>query len=473
MYIETLKIENWKLIKHLELDFKKADGKPRRWTVLIGKNGTGKTSILQAIALAAVGKDYVGDFARPIARQLPDCRPQQTPEVKVEATFQFSDIALKHSTALPNLILPYPQDLRLHSEVRLPVAKAPTFVASSKYQTAANLSAVAKGCDPLNLARSNEQKLWFVAGYGVSRLLPDATDTPKLEYRDLERLRPLFDQKAGLTSTLFANYFAEVNSDDNSVTTKAKGESKARMFAKILKLALFNVEDLMSRESVRLVGLDLRGQGGVRNSGDLQERARFIQRIGGKEYKIPAVALPHGYQSTIAWIADLVGHVVFEADLDLEPDDMRGLVLIDELDLYLHPAWQVVLVRALKKTFPGMQFVVTTHSPLVLAALNPDEDQVVRLEHEPATGDVVRVDVEEDPRLLTGTELLRLYFDLDDIHPDKVGRALREYRYVAANPYRTPDDEQRMADFRAELDKEGVDPHFEPVPKKAFVRRAG
>ncbi len=473
MYIEALKIENWKLIKSLEIDFKKADGTPRMWTVLIGKNGTGKTSILQAIALAAAGKQYVGELARPITRQLPDCRPEQTPEVTVEATFQFSEIALRHPSVFPNLVLPYPPDLRLHSEVRLLVAKAPTFLASSKYETTANLSADAKNCDPLELARSKEQNLWFVAGYGVSRLLPDATDKPNLEFRDIERLKPLFYQKAGLTSTLFASYFGEVGGDEDSVGTKAKSESKARMFAKVLKKALFNVEDLMSRESVRLVGLDLRGQGGVRNSGDLQERARFVQRIGGKEYKIPAVALPHGYQSTIAWIADLVGHVVFEADLELEPEHMRGLVLIDEVDLYLHPAWQIVLVRALKKTFPGMQFVVTTHSPLVLAALSPDEDQVVRLEHDETTGNVVRVEVDEDPRLLTGTELLRLYFDLDDIHPDPVGQALREYRYLAANPYRTPDDERRMAEFKAELDKGGVNPHFEPVPKKTFVRRTG
>lgn len=473
MYIETLKIENMKLLKSFDLDFKKPDGTPRMWTVLIGKNGTGKTSILQAIALAAAGKQYVGELARPISRQLPDCRPEQTPEVTVQATFQFSDKALRHPSVFPNLELPYPRDLRLHSEVRLPAAKAPTFFAKSKYQTTSNLSEVAEGCDPLEEARSKEQNLWFVAGYGVSRLLPDATDKPTLEYRDLERLKPLFYQKAGITSTLFANYFGEGIGDDDAVGSKAKNKSNARTFAKVLEKALFNVEDLMSCESVRLVGLELRGQGGVRNSGDLQERARFEQLIGGKKHKIPAVALPHGYQSTIAWIADLVGHVILEADLDLEPEDMRGLVLIDELDLYLHPAWQVVLVRALKKTFPGMQFVVTTHSPLVLAALNPDEDQVVRLEHDAVTGNVVRIEVDEDPRLLTGTELLRLYFDLDDIHPDAIGRALRDYRYLAANPYRTEEDDKQLLVLRTRLEKEGVDPHFEPVPRKTFARRAG
>ena len=51
----------------------------------------------------------------------------------------------------------------------------------------------------------------------------------------------------------------------------------------------------------------------------------------------------------------------------------RGLVLIDELDLYLHPLWQVGLVRALKATFPRVQFIVTTHSPMLLPGLERDE----------------------------------------------------------------------------------------------------
>jgi hypothetical protein len=479
MYIETLKIENWKLIKSREpdkifkLDFKKADGTPRMWTVLIGKNGTGKTSILQAIALAAVGKQHVVNLALPITRQVPDCRSGQPPEVCVEATFQFSDKARNSPSAFPKLAPPYPANLRLTSRVWLPVAKAPTFQAKSYYESTETLSEEAKNCDPLEIARSEEKNLWFVAGYGVSRLLPDAAKKPTLEYRDIDRLRPLFYQDAGLTSTGFARYFGELAAAEDAPAAKANAERKVRMFVNVLMKALFSVDDLMSREAVRLVNFDSRGRFGQNQSESLQETPRFVQRIGGKDYKIPAVALPHGYQSTIAWIADLVGHVVLEADMDLEPKDMRGLVLIDELDLYLHPAWQVVLVRALKKTFPGMQFVVTTHSPLVLAALNPDEDQVVRLEHDETTGDVVRVEVHEDPRLLTGTELLRLYFDLDDIHPDPVGRALREYRYLAANPYRTADDERRMAEFKAELDTGGVDPHFEPVPKKTFVRRTG
>lgn len=55
MYLRKLHIQNLRLIRDLELSFVDDSGEPRMWTVLIGRNATGKTSILQAIALAAVG----------------------------------------------------------------------------------------------------------------------------------------------------------------------------------------------------------------------------------------------------------------------------------------------------------------------------------------------------------------------------------------------------------------------------------
>ena len=46
-----------------------------------------------------------------------------------------------------------------------------------------------------------------------------------------------------------------------------------------------------------------------------------------------------------------------------------GIVLIDEIDLHLHPRWQWKIIDALKNTFPRVQFIVTTHSPVIIAAI--------------------------------------------------------------------------------------------------------
>src|SRR5690606_2430475 len=126
-----------------------------------------------------------------------------------------------------------------------------------------------------------------------------------------------------------------------------------------------------------------KGRGGVSQASSLIDRERFQLKIGRHNYKLPAVALSHGYQSTLAWIADLIGHVMWEADDAIEAADIEGLVLIDEIDLYLHPQWQAGLITALRRTFPKVQFVATTHSPVVLSSLQPEE--IVVLGHNPET----------------------------------------------------------------------------------------
>jgi predicted ATP-binding protein involved in virulence len=47
-----------------------------------------------------------------------------------------------------------------------------------------------------------------------------------------------------------------------------------------------------------------------------------------------------------------------------------GIVLIDELDMHLHPKWQWNVIKALKETFPKIQFIIATHSPFMLGTLN-------------------------------------------------------------------------------------------------------
>jgi hypothetical protein len=200
----------------------------------------------------------------------------------------------------------------------------------------------------------------------------------------------------------------------------------------------------------------------VKKAGDLVEGSRFRQKIGNLELQVQATALSHGYQSTIAWIADLVGHIILEDEHADEPHKMQGLVLLDELDLYLHPTWQVALISALRETFPKIQFVVTTHSPLVLAGMHPHE--IVRLRFAD-NGDVERAPLGLDARMMTGTEIYREYFGIDDIIPDEAGRKLRDYRYLAANPYRTDLDDLEISRLRSELHEANVDPGFEPVPR--------
>ena len=90
-------------------------------------------------------------------------------------------------------------------------------------------------------------------------------------------------------------------------------------------------------------------------------------------HRLSLSQLSEGERSFVAVIGDLVRRLAL-ANPDL--DDLllgHGIVLIDELELHLHPKWQREIVEKLKSTFPNVQFISTTHSPFVIQSLQPGE----------------------------------------------------------------------------------------------------
>ena len=89
----------------------------------------------------------------------------------------------------------------------------------------------------------------------------------------------------------------------------------------------------------------------------------------GKDGDVRFEELGFGYQTSLTWLADLCKRM-FELYPDAEnPLQEEAVVLVDEIDLHLHPKWQRDLVPTLSKVFPRVQFIVTTHSPHVLQSM--------------------------------------------------------------------------------------------------------
>jgi hypothetical protein len=74
MWLRELRVKNLKRLRDFTLDLRGPGGEPRKWTVIIGPNGTGKTSILQAAALAAAGNFRADDLVKDLRASLPDKR---------------------------------------------------------------------------------------------------------------------------------------------------------------------------------------------------------------------------------------------------------------------------------------------------------------------------------------------------------------------------------------------------------------
>jgi len=451
VYLHELRIHHLRLIRDLRLSFLDENKKPRMWTVVIGENGTAKTSILQAIAMCAAGSRQVNRLVGKLAALLRDRRSDEP--LCVEADFRIAQ-----ATSL------FSKPTSIRSRVSMTAGESDLGGIARALTDKPNGSAPQE--DPLVRARSENLHGWFVAAYGVARALPEPIgEKPPLSQPSLERLETLFHPGVGLTAIGFANYF---------------DCEQRRQFVSLLKTALKTHASLVPS----LKDVELRGRGGVRTAGDLMERDRFLQAIHKFKQKVPAIALSHGYQSTIAWIADLIGHALLDNPEIASLDDVRGLVLIDEIDLYLHPSWQQGLVDALRITFPNVQFVVTTHSPVLLASVRPEE--IVRLGHDEASGDIVRMvhdpetgklrqhangtapdlRAEPDPRRLTGTEIFRDWFGLSHITLNPLGERLKQYRWLAADPTRTKELDQEMRRLRKQLEDAGFRGLGEPVERQ-------
>ncbi|WP_309896772.1 AAA family ATPase [Archangium sp.] len=479
MYITRLHVKNLKLMRDLALDFTH-EGKPRMWTAFVAENGACKTTLLQAIALAASGSDRANQLAD--VPSLPDLRhPDES--VQISAHFKFGDrlekwrlfsehglrgiqreevlwstlsIGPDQSTFAGDSWLAPPEVLASIIDKRIQFNVDPMKAVLGKARTNGEVTLTAADVaiftrfvarllqrrDPISEARSKSFPGWFVAGYGTQRQLPVPLSASELKDRVLNRLEPLFG-KASLVGTGFANQFADT--------------PRFEPFIQALKKVFVDNHLLPHVDAV-----ELRGKGGVTHPGDLVRSHSFEFAFSGQKTKIPATWLSQGYQSTIAWIADLIGQMYLDIGEAIPLEDMEGMVLIDELDLHLHPRWQVRLVPVLKRVFPRMQFIVTTHSPMLLPALERHEIVMLRLDE---NGDVVAEAPPASPKLMTGSEIYSSFFDIQKLYPNDLGDDLRRYTYLSSDPTRTDEEDAEMLLLQKKLTDAGLDLGLPPVPR--------
>lgn len=152
---------------------------------------------------------------------------------------------------------------------------------------------------------------------------------------------------------------------------------------------------------------------------------------------LPLALLSAGYRAIAAMVADLAWRcVTLNPHLGAEaPARTPGVVLIDEIELHLHPAWQRRAISDLRRVFPAVQFVITTHSPQVLASAKA---QWVRVLRHRAVQTVDHVEGRDT------NSLLEDIFGVDD-RPIEFKRRLNELF--------TAIDERRHADARRVADE--------------------
>lgn len=324
MRIRELTLHNYRV--HAEPPaFRFAD----RFTVVAGINGKGKTALLDALALLC-------------SRFLPLVSPARsgnrtiTPsEVNLEAAS--AELAMKVVCAgLPlEYKLTYDKDRRRITPTKLPAA------VKREVRNAYGDPSRADDAAPLAVYYTTDR-----AGYRLPKNLP--SEVPR-------------GQAAAYSGALFNRTvnFRDFMARYRSEVTVARTERAD------------NPNYLGSRAVEAISRALTTFLGGFENLRVQEEPLRLMVDKAGVSLDLSQ--LSDGERSFLALICDLGRRLALANPMLEQPLHGAGVVLIDELELHLHPKWQREVSEKLRATFPNIQFIATTHSPFVIQAMRPGE----------------------------------------------------------------------------------------------------
>ena len=289
--IERIEITNFKALGKLELTFPPPGSEQESWMMLLGENATGKSSVLQAVALALMGEQHSNSLGLNASRFVNNYSRNGCGSVKVYLT---------------NLLKPVVMTFHLRSKLFRVEPKEPKVL---------------------------------LLGYGASRLLPRDTKNEENTEKHI-RIKNLFSPTAPLN-------------DAERWLANKRSVSDAR-FKEVTR----TLKDLLM----------------------LDKKVRFERKSGKVGVRILDGSvclhdLSDGFQSVVALCTDIM------ISLLERWDDMQiaeGIVLLDEIEVHLHPSWKIEIVARLRRAFPRVAFLSTTHDPLCLKGLNSNEIVVLR-----------------------------------------------------------------------------------------------
>ncbi|MEQ3442317.1 retron Ec78 anti-phage system effector ATPase PtuA [Pseudoalteromonas sp. BZP1] len=372
--LSSIKLVNYKGFDNLTLPLSKGNT-----TILVGNNGSGKSSVLDGIqkTLSHISsrlttRSYNGD---------------QIDEIEIKNNSNFSTINPTYQVNNDHYQFELSQS---RSAIELKM--------KSKYTEINEL------CNLLRQSNSAISNFSFplLASYNVER----ANDVTTKDIEDSDEINGVhtWDKSKAYSKSLtgradfrlFFRWFkeqVEAENDDNVEFQKLKeaikfkekelnsplikaileeaGESdSARLYIqnsqeelKILKEKLNNSTNI-SNKSLEVVKNAIysflpgfRGLKLKRNPLDLT--------LEKSDITLSVLQLSQGEKSLLALVADIARRLVLLNPTASNPLDGTGIVLIDEIDLHLHPSWQQKVIIRLEETFPNIQFIVTTHSPQV------------------------------------------------------------------------------------------------------------
>ncbi len=385
MYISRLCLKNYRCYDDFVIDFN------RELTVIVAENGKGKTAILDAIAVAL--GPYLSCFYGAKANQISDTDVRQIKDT--------AGGALEHVLRMKSQ---YPVVIGVEGMIdgkkitwkrELKTARSRTTI-----QKAKSLSEYGRNMVKA-LREVNDSKIILpvMAYYGTNRMWKDNKIFELRKNISLERSSGYVDCLEPSSSyNTFGQWFKYASMSalevDRYLAESGKKDEK-NPYTEVLKA--------VKQAIITCIGS--MGWTDIDYSFSYQNMIVVHENMG----MLPLNALSDGTRSVISMAADLAYRMV-----RLNPDlgssaamQTPGIVLIDEVDMHLHPAWQQVVVYDVRKAFPNVQFIITTHSPQVLSTVPAESIRILRWDN-----NLINID---KPIFSMGAESYQLLKDIQNV----------------------------------------------------------
>jgi hypothetical protein len=268
------------------------------------------------------------------------------------------------------------------------------------------------------------------------------------------------DPLASLFSTATELYDAEgILLDLDYLAAKRGGRSYNQRLQKVKELLAAILPDVKDARGIQILGPKVLGKP------EEPSGVRFKTPYG----IVPLSGLSLGYQTTLAWTIDLATRLYERYPNSRNPLAEPAIVLVDEIDLHLHPRWQRQIMKYLTEHFPNTQFIATAHSPLMvqaatdanLAVLHEKDGQVV-IENQPRFVKSWRVD-----QILT-SEL----FGVTSARSPDIERLIIERNTLLNKLKRNQADEARLRELELALDNLPTAERHEDQEAMDLIRQA-
>ena len=327
MQIKQININNFRGKKNLEMNL------GSRLTLLVGENGSGKTTILDAIAIG------LGAILSHLPKVTGITYTNNDLMQEGERKAPFSRIKLK-----ANNNIEWDRTLR-RDKSKKTLTKIPSALGLSSLRKVIDETII----DPYN--ENNDFILPVYSYYGVSRALLDVPLRRRGFPKNHQRFEAL--ENALNSENRFKSAFVWFYNKENEEQRKQKE----------LQSFEYKLPELEAvRKAIETVFPDIKEPHITLNP------LRFAVKYHGEILDI--MQLSDGYKTLLSLIIDLAARMALANPEMKNPLETQATVLIDEIDLHLHPKWQQRVIGDLLTVFPKTQFVLTTHSPYIVESIN-------------------------------------------------------------------------------------------------------